>query len=138
MTCREKLKIEHPDLVGDRYRGGCSLCPSTYGYLDSPDWCDNGKKNKTCAECWDREIPEPKPIKTSMYDQIAAELKVMYDSYIYAGFDKEQATQFVNTILINTRFPETKKVDRFDSDRYRRVLEQIRKRREEGNDTNVK
>ena len=49
------MKIEHPEDVGD-YIGGCSGHPSDYGYLDDPDWCDC--TTKTCAECWDREIPE--------------------------------------------------------------------------------
>lgn len=54
MTCREKLMKEHPEKVGDKYNGGCSLCPSEYGYLDNPKWC-NPKYN--CARCWNREIP---------------------------------------------------------------------------------
>ena len=28
MTCREKLKIEHPEYVGIYYRGGCKGCLS--------------------------------------------------------------------------------------------------------------
>ena len=36
MTCREKLKKEHPDKVDDKYTGGCEGCPDTYGYLEPP------------------------------------------------------------------------------------------------------
>lgn len=57
MTCRERLEIEHPDRVDEfRFRGGCSGCPSTYNYLDIPDFCDSSN----CKACWDREIPEEK------------------------------------------------------------------------------
>lgn len=52
MTCREKLKIEHPDIYNKYpFQTGC---PSSYGYLDDPD-CSVFD----CEGCWDREIPEP-------------------------------------------------------------------------------
>jgi hypothetical protein len=52
MTCREKLKIEHPERVNNEdFRGGCWGCPHDYGYLPVVD-CD-----LNCTECWDREIP---------------------------------------------------------------------------------
>lgn len=59
MTCREKLKLEHPDAIDTVFLGGCSGCPSRYGYLDKPDYCQS--KHEICTECWDREIPEEKP-----------------------------------------------------------------------------
>lgn len=55
MTCREKLKIEHPVCVDDRFLGGCKKCPHDYKYLSIPE---EGCSNIKCAECWDREIPE--------------------------------------------------------------------------------
>lgn len=58
MTCREKLEMEHPEFVDYCYVGGCSHCPSTYGYLDDPDYCSFRNSELTmCKECWDREIP---------------------------------------------------------------------------------
>lgn len=66
MTCRERLKLEHPDCVvneGDPppydasyldYDGGCLGCPSDYGYLEAPNWCSVFH----CERCWDREIPD--------------------------------------------------------------------------------
>lgn len=76
MTCREKLKLEHPEyvikdytsdkdslfLLGSNYAGGCKGCPSTYGYMADPDWCDG--TSSRCSECWDREIPETSEPKT--------------------------------------------------------------------------
>lgn len=60
MTCREKLKIEHPEHVKSWFVGGCKNCPSTYGYLDVPDFCNNSNIGTSykCTRCWGREIPE--------------------------------------------------------------------------------
>lgn len=59
MTCREKLKIEHPTEVGSRFVGGCCGCPHHFGYLDRPKYCDPDapKAINKCTKCWDREIP---------------------------------------------------------------------------------
>ena len=57
MTCREKLKIEHPKYIDEEYSGGCKGCPHNYGYLPAPDRCS--KTN--CTKCWDRVIPETEP-----------------------------------------------------------------------------
>lgn len=60
MTCRERLEIEHPDCVDEfRFTGGCEGCPSTYDYLDDPNFCDSCNA-PNCKACWDREIPEEK------------------------------------------------------------------------------
>lgn len=59
MTCREKLKIEHPEHVSETWGGGCFCCPNKYGYLDKPDYCANpDRDDDDCERCWDREIPE--------------------------------------------------------------------------------
>lgn len=62
MTCREKLKIEHPECIGPGYLGGCLGCPNRYGYLDNPSFCSDNvpDSKKLCDACWDREIPEAK------------------------------------------------------------------------------
>ena len=60
MTAREKLAMEHPEAIGTIYDGGCLGCPSDRGYLPRPDWC--GTRKSPCTECWDREIPEDKPV----------------------------------------------------------------------------
>lgn len=60
MTCREKLKIEHPEYVNEIWAGGCFRCPSDYEYLPKPDYCANTDRcyEDDCERCWDREIPE--------------------------------------------------------------------------------
>ena len=57
MTCREKLRIEYPEWVKDYFIGGVFDCPSSYGYLGDPDFC-NRCDSSACTRCWDREIPE--------------------------------------------------------------------------------
>lgn len=57
MTCREKLKIEHPDEVGECWLGGCCGCPHGRDYLNKPEWCDGRGSEDNCRRCWDREIP---------------------------------------------------------------------------------
>ena len=62
MTCREKIMIEHRENVSPAYRGGVRGCPSDYGYLGDPEYCDVTPEN--CERCWNREIPETPDIKT--------------------------------------------------------------------------
>lgn len=54
MTCREKLKMEHP--AAECYDVEKSSCPSVFGYLDDPEWCI--LSDKVCERCWGREIPD--------------------------------------------------------------------------------
>ena len=56
MTCREKLKMEHPGGVDSESLGGCDGCPHTYGYAKGPEWCKINEE--TCRKCWDREVEE--------------------------------------------------------------------------------
>lgn len=62
MTFREKLKREHPEMVNERYIGGCKGCPSGYGYGDNMPNCSH----VTCAECWNREIPGSEALEKRM------------------------------------------------------------------------
>ncbi len=62
MTCREKLALEHPELLDEIYFGGAYSCPHNYQYLAKPDYCP-GADDNACRRCWDREIPETEPKK---------------------------------------------------------------------------
>lgn len=62
MTCREMLAKSMPWKVDDTRDGGCFGCPSNYGYLSDPCWCN--EDNETCTKCWDREVPESEPSKS--------------------------------------------------------------------------
>lgn len=53
MTFKEKLQKIAPEFVGNRYRGGCYMCPVTYGFEEKyPHDCED------CEECWNREMEE--------------------------------------------------------------------------------
>ena len=65
MTFKEKLQKERPECVSVNFSGGCSGCPSKYGYEESKEQglCGGDKykiKSETCRKCWNREMPEPK------------------------------------------------------------------------------
>lgn len=62
MTAREKLAMEHPNDINNRFCGGCRGCPDNYGYLKRPAGCtfDRIGSEEKCSDCWDREIPEEK------------------------------------------------------------------------------
>lgn len=63
MTFREKLMQQHPELVSNKFVGGCCLCPCDFGYekaeispclISGKDVCGYDE----CAACWNREMPE--------------------------------------------------------------------------------
>lgn len=62
MTCREKLKLEHPHWDDAEVRYYIRYyCPHGFKYAEMPDWCV-GLDEAKCTECWDREIPETETI----------------------------------------------------------------------------
>lgn len=63
MTCREKMKLEDPLLVGKEFQGGCAGCPDSRGYsktklCEGKDIVDPSEMRETCTKCWDREVEE--------------------------------------------------------------------------------
>lgn len=68
MTCREKLKIEHPEEVDEKWGGGCYGCPDadTRRYIATYQTACLGNRvtrsgQETCRKCWDTEIPDTEP-----------------------------------------------------------------------------
>jgi len=60
MTMWDRLRKEHPELIGDQFAGGVALCPEDLGYEDkSPCICLKNYNEKdasaACRKCWDRE-----------------------------------------------------------------------------------
>ena len=49
MTYRERLKLEYPECVSDKFEGGCEACPDYHGYEEYTSCCPN------CEYCWNRE-----------------------------------------------------------------------------------
>lgn len=107
MTCREKLKIEHPEFINPFSFGGCRGCPITYGYLPkSKRLCGGGHdmmSGKICEKCWDQEVEEPviataaktAEIKNYDYHAYAKHLRMKYETLIEAGFNEDQAMQLL-------------------------------------------
>jgi hypothetical protein len=85
MTCKEKLKIEHPDRIDSYSYGGCQGCPHDYGYLVKPHYCL--VTEDSCSMCWNREIPDTeKTIETT-----AKQYWDKYKALRHAGFTEDQA-----------------------------------------------
>lgn len=62
MTLREKLQIEHPECIDEKWHGGCKDCPHQYGYKKMEECeCDSKTVNdEICRKCWDQPY-EGKP-----------------------------------------------------------------------------
>lgn len=66
MTRREFMEKNHPDVVGDNFRGGVLACPRNYRDLADIDpsvaKCSSIRcgMNPECTACWNQEIPETK------------------------------------------------------------------------------
>jgi hypothetical protein len=99
MTCRARLKIEHPECVSPAFCAGCKGCPEDYGYLDTSETC----AGDSCDECWDREADAPvtevgtikeifTKFRTQMHNNISANGELLahceegdYDAEYYKG-----------------------------------------------------
>jgi hypothetical protein len=99
MTCREKLKIEHPENVGKHFIGGCWGCPHQYGYLPRREVC-----TFSCRECWDQEIPNSKEteiqakLSETRRKQIESKAKdyhMKFQALRHQGFTEDQAMQLL-------------------------------------------
>lgn len=53
MTFKERLQMEHPEYVNEKYDSGCRCCPEHYGY-EKEFKCGD----MPCDECWNREMPK--------------------------------------------------------------------------------
>lgn len=56
MTCKDVLRLIHPEKIGPGYFGGCDGCPHDYNLLCKPDYCAASPEN--CNKCWNREISD--------------------------------------------------------------------------------
>lgn len=91
MTCREKLKMEHPEYVNEELVSGCNFCPSYFGYLPNPiDGCGS----MSCKDCWDREIPKkPEKKKKAIYAHVGP---------FHEDYDKVSEFATLDTFIPNT------------------------------------
>lgn len=79
MTCREKLKTEHPDMIDNERWGGCKGCPHMVGYIPRPEYCPYGgnefnmlsmdAQKILCMECWNRVMPSSTNTKSELTEK---------------------------------------------------------------------
>lgn len=89
MKAREKLAQEHPDKVTPTAYGGCTGCPTHYGY-NVPGMCAKEfgvSIPASCIACWDQEIPETEPVEEPVGEQKGFGLVVFIAGPI-TGVDK--------------------------------------------------
>lgn len=66
MTCRDKLKMDRPELSDLDVQHMVNVaCPSDprHEYMCDPDWCGDGSVSDRCNKCWNREIPETETVE---------------------------------------------------------------------------
>ena len=58
----ERLKVEHPEFISDKFIGGCEGCPEDYGYEPYRNACPSGSEclsvEEACRRCWERSEGE--------------------------------------------------------------------------------
>lgn len=59
MTFRERLRKDHPELVNEKFEGGCSGCPNDFDYEGRSE-CE--RVSGICRVCWDREMSKTNEI----------------------------------------------------------------------------
>lgn len=93
MTLREKLSIEHPELIDDMWYGGCANCPSTYGYdTDGNEKCDcKTVTDDICRECWDREYKG----EVTKQEQMILDLRESLKHYSKRIKDLDSDSEFI-------------------------------------------
>ena len=92
MKLRDKLRIEHPECIGDIWYGGCKDCPHKYGYKDTAKdgECDSKTVNdEICRKCWDREYEgELTPQEKKIEELEILTSKQAEELSRYAGLEK--------------------------------------------------
>ena len=78
MTLREKLEIEHPECVDEKFNGGCKDCPSMYGYCSrESDMCDCKTCNdELCRKCWDQQYEGELTPQEKKIEELERQIKV--------------------------------------------------------------
>lgn len=80
MTCRDKLRWEHPEAIDWRFAGGSEYCPHNFGYASKPEWCKLDREK--CKTCWDRETEE---VGTDVKTEVENGIKSSGDMTVFAS-----------------------------------------------------
>lgn len=83
MTLREKLQIEHPECIDEKWHGGCKDCPHRYGYKDMKECeCDSKTVNEEiCRKCWDQKYEGELTPQEKMIERLTATSDYWRKSY---------------------------------------------------------
>lgn len=79
MTRHEFMEKNHPDVVGDRFRGGVLACPRNYRDLADIDpsvaKCSSIRcgMDPKCTACWNQEIPGTKKTRLEKVEKAVKE-----------------------------------------------------------------
>jgi hypothetical protein len=96
ITCREKLELDHPEFIDEKWNGGCKDCPHTYGYKKMDECVCDCKTcdNDICTKCWD----QPYEGELTELEKKYVELRHMrkaYSSLLSAIYDVWESTSGV-------------------------------------------
>lgn len=135
VTCKEKLKLEHPEYTGTMYHGGCKGCPADYGYRDKTVNCHGSGCIHDCDVCWDqpvetkafsKELTDVQKLymdalkamstyagtkpddRKSKYAESAQEMFALYSAFKDAGFNDNQAFGLTRTAFANATHNQNK------------------------------
>ena len=113
MTCREKLRMDRPELSDLDVQHIVNVaCPSDpcHEYMCDPDWCGDGSVSDRCNKCWDREIPGIETVKNK------EEMKEM----------ENKTTKKTKTELLNEIAALKKEVENLDKYRqYENIADEL-------------
>lgn len=106
MTCREKLKLEHPHYISSVFAGGCKGCPGEYGYREKTVDIHKPGCIHNCDVCWDQPV-ENTDDKKSIDDVAREAIQGAYGNgperirkLMDAGYDPHVVQCRVNELMI--------------------------------------
>ena len=144
MTCRERLRIEHPEKTGENFVAGCLACPHNYGYAQRPDG-DFECNPKSCNKCWDRECDPDDTIESEdenmTTEQKREALREFCDSYPDCNDCPMDGNSFCKTYVRRSASPDV--IDDWHNYFFRKIADPAPEKPTEkcdppaGEDTNV-
>lgn len=100
ITCREKLELDHPEFIDEKWDGGCKDCPSMYGYCkQESDLCDcKTCDNDICTKCWDQPYEGELTPLEEKYFEMKKDLTVKSAYLDVCRRDRNEAGEVVNRL----------------------------------------
>lgn len=101
ITCREKLEMDHPEFIDEKWDGGCKDCPGTYGYRDEAldALCDcKTCNNDICTKCWDQPYEGELTPLEEKYVELKKEVAVKSAYLNVCRQDKYEANEALNRV----------------------------------------